>query len=77
MATSGSLPVADDLGIDAVGNWMGFAVGDYDGDQDLDVFVTNQGSNMRLHPPKEQVGGDCRYTDRFELGHLYALPAPK
>ena len=60
--------VADELGIDAVGNWMGFAVGDYDGDQDLDVFVTNQGSNMRLHPPKEQVGGDCRYTDRFDWG---------
>ena len=61
-------PVADELGIDAVGNWMGFAVGDYDGDQDLDVFVTNQGSNMRLHPPKEQVGGDCRYADRFSWG---------
>ena len=61
-------PVADELGIDAVGNWMGFAVGDYDGDQDLDVFVTNQGSNMRLHPPKDQVGGDCRYADRFSWG---------
>ena len=61
-------PVAADVGIDAVGNWMGFAVGDYDGDQDLDIFVTNQGSNMRLHPPKEQIGGDCRYADRFSWG---------
>ncbi len=60
--------VAGDIGIDAVGNWMGFAVGDYDGDQDLDVFVTNQGSNMRLHPPKEQIGGDCRYSGQFTWG---------
>ena len=61
-------PVAGDVGVNAVGNWMGFAVGDYDGDHDLDIFVTNQGSNMRLHPPKTQIGGDCRYTGRFSWG---------
>ena len=33
-------PVAEAMGIDQVGAWMGFAVGDYDGDADLDVFVT-------------------------------------
>ena len=60
--------VASEVGVDAVGNWMGFAIGDYDGDQDLDIFVTNQGSNMRLHPPKTQIGGDCRYADRFPWG---------
>ncbi len=60
-------PVSQEMKIDTVGNWMGFAVGDYDGDADLDVFVTNQGYHLRLFPPQEEIGGDCRYTERFDI----------
>ena len=61
-------PVSTDMEIDIVGNWMGFAVGDYDGDADIDVFVTNQGYHLRQYPPQEEVGGDCRYNERFDWG---------
>jgi hypothetical protein len=33
-------------GTNQVGNWMGFAGADYDGDGDLDYFVTNMGSQV-------------------------------
>ena len=67
-------PVAEEMGIDVVGNWMGFAIGDYNGDAQLDVFVTNQGYHLRQYPKQEDVGGDCRYTERFEWGTcLHAL----
>ena len=61
-------PVAEAMGIDESGNWMSFAVGDYDGDEDLDVFVTNVGYHLRLFPLQEEPGGDCRYTERFPWG---------
>ena len=60
--------VARTMGIDKVGNWMGFAVGDYDGDADLDVFVTNAGPHLRQREPQQLVGGDCKYTERFIWG---------
>ena len=61
-------PIAEAMGIDESGNWMGFAVGDFDSDQDLDLFVTNVGFHLRLFEPQEEPGGDCRYTERFPWG---------
>ena len=61
-------PVAEAMGIDKSGNWMGFAVGDYDGDVDLDVFIPNVGYHLRLFAPQVEPGGDCKYTERFEWG---------
>ena len=60
--------VAEAMGIDKSGNWMGFAVGDYDGDVDLDVFIPNVGYHLRLLAPQMEPGGDCKYTERFEWG---------
>ena len=61
-------PVAEAMGIDKSGNWMGFALGDYDGDVDLDVFIPNVGYHLRLFAPQMEPGGDCKYTERFEWG---------
>ena len=47
--------VAGAIDLDQVGAWMGFALGDYDGDADLDVFITNIG----FHPTM------CSYHDQF------------
>ncbi len=67
-------PVADEMGIDKVGAWMGFAVGDYDGDADLDVFVTNLSFHFRLRPPQEEPSGLCAYHEQFPWGTcLHAL----
>ncbi len=61
-------PVAAAMGIDSVGSWMGFALGDYDGDGDLDVFVTNIGFHPLLRPPVETPRGVCEYHMRFDWG---------
>ena len=61
-------PVARALGIDKVGAWMGFAVGDYDGDADLDLFITNVGYHPRLEPAPETPGAYCAYHERFAWG---------
>ena len=61
--------VAGEMGLDQVGAWMGFALGDYDGDADLDVFVTNMGSHFRLRKPDETPRGMCNYHDQFNWGN--------
>ena len=61
-------PVARAMGIDRVGSWMGFAVGDYDGDADLDVFVTNIGYHLRRAAPQSEPGGSCAYHEAFSWG---------
>ena len=61
-------PVARDMGFTRVGNWMGFAVGDYDADGNLDVFATNAGYHLRLRPPQPHPGPDCKYSDQFAWG---------
>ena len=63
--------VAADMGLDAVGAWMGFAFGDYDGDADLDVFVTNMGYHLVMRPPKEEVSGTCEYHIQFAWANCF------
>ncbi len=61
-------PMARTLGIDKVGAWMGFAVGDFDGDLDLDVFVPNVGFHTLIQPPRQVPRGTCEYFGRFATG---------
>ena len=55
-------------GIDKAGAWMGFALADYDGDQDIDVFIANMGYHPRLRVPLDKINGTCEYHDQFEWG---------
>ena len=61
-------PMARSLGVDKVGAWMGFAVGDIDGDLNLDVFVPNVGFHTLIQPPREVPRGTCEYFGRFATG---------
>ena len=61
-------PIASDMGVDVTGQWMGFALGDYDSDVDLDVFVTNIGYHPLTRRPVPFPGADCAYTHQFEWG---------
>ena len=70
-STPGSIsfePVAQQMGFPKVGNWMGFAIGDYDADGQLDVFATNVGYHLRLGPPQPSPGPDCKYNEQFAWG---------
>ena len=61
-------PVAQQMGFPRVGNWMGFAIGDYNADGQLDVFATNVGYHLRLGPPQPSPGPDCKYNEQFAWG---------
>ncbi len=56
------------MGVDKAGAWMGFALGDYDGDADLDIFVTNMGFHLLMSEPSLVPGGDCAYANQFDWG---------
>ena len=60
--------VARVMGVDQVGAWMGFAIGDYDGDADLDIFVANVGFHPRLAAPPDTPMPFCAYHERFAWG---------
>ena len=66
-------PVARDLGVDRIGNWSDIAVGDFDGDADLDVLVVNGGPGSLSLPPPERPSGDCAYHARFSLGTCHHM----
>ena len=61
-------PVERAMGIDKSGAWMSFAVGDYDGDSDLDVFISNIGFHPLLQMPIKTPRGGCSYQMRFAWG---------
>ena len=61
-------PIASEMGVDVTGQWMGFALGDYDSDEDLDVFVTNIGYHPLMRRPVPFPGADCAYTHQFDWG---------
>ncbi len=60
--------IASEMGVDVTGQWMGFALGDYDSDEDLDVFVTNIGYHPLTRRPVPFPGADCAYTHQFVWG---------
>ncbi len=59
------------MGVDSVGAWMGFALGDFDSDEDLDVFVTNIGYHFLLHAIPPVPSGDCAYSHAYGWGTCY------
>ncbi len=59
------------MGIDRVGAWMGFALGDYDNDLDLDIFVTNIGYHPLTREAPTIPSGDCAYSHRYEIGTCF------
>ena len=60
-------PIGRQMGLES-GQWMGFALGDYDGDVDLDVFVTNMGFHPLTRLPARVPGADCTYSHTLGWG---------
>ena len=65
--------VEEEMGLATVGSWMAFSVGDYDGDADLDVFVTNVGPHVLRYPLKDDPAPVCEYHAQFEWGTCFHL----
>ena len=65
--------ISKDMGLDIIGNWMGFAISDFNNDGKQDVFITNAGPHSRIitesmPSPKPKPGGDCKYHEKHNLG---------
>ncbi len=63
--------IGSEMGVDSVGAWMGFAVGDFDSDEDLDIFVTNIGYHFLLYDAPPVPSGDCAYSHAQGWGTCY------
>ena len=63
--------IESEMGVDSVGAWMGFAVGDFDSDEDLDIFITNIGYHFLLYDVPPVPSGDCAYSHAYGWGTCY------
>ena len=63
--------IESEMGVDSVGAWMGFAVGDFDSDEDLDIFITNIGYHFLLYDIPPVPSGDCAYSHAYGWGTCY------
>ncbi|MFP6644143.1 MAG: tetratricopeptide repeat protein [Candidatus Latescibacterota bacterium] len=54
---------AAEAGVDDRGYGMGVTVGDYDNDQDPDIFVTNVGANRLFRNESGGISGSLRFED--------------
>jgi len=63
--------IAREMSVDESGAWMGFALGDFDGDADLDIFITNIGFNSIVRGRPSSPGGDCTYAHQFDWGTCF------
>ena len=59
------------MGIDRMGAWMGFALGDYDSDLDLDIFITNIGYHPLTREAPTTPSGDCAYGHQYGWGTCF------
>ena len=54
-----------------MGAWMGFALGDYDSDLDLDIFITNIGYHPLTREAPTTPSGDCAYGHQYGWGTCF------
>ena len=59
------------MGVDKMGAWMGFALGDYDSDLDLDIFITNIGYHPLTRQAPDRPSGDCAYGHQYGWGTCF------